>query len=157
MRSVGLLGNEGVEFLLRNNSVEVEVSALDHFLEDVIVSELTEVLGHLAEVLKGHEASLLGIEGDEDLVHLITSLVVRGTGGHHVEELGELDLSAAVLIQFCDHLIDSLGFCLNTEGVNGDFQFCISWKVPLGSIAPPKSRSNRSNPFLISSTSSRVT
>ena len=46
---------------------------------------------------------------------LVAGLVVRGTGGHHVEELRELDLSAAVLVELGDHLIHGLGLGLNTE------------------------------------------
>ena len=56
-------------------------------------------------------------------MNFISGLVVRGTGGHHVEELRELDLSAAVFIELSDHLIDSLGLGFDTERVDGDFQF----------------------------------
>ena len=52
-----------------------------------------------------------------------SALVVGGAGGHHVEELGELDLSAAVLVELGDHLIDSLSLGLNTEGVDGNLKF----------------------------------
>jgi hypothetical protein len=34
---MGLLGNEVVELLFGNNTVEVQISALDHLLEDVVV------------------------------------------------------------------------------------------------------------------------
>ena len=56
-------------------------------------------------------------------MNLVSGFVVRGTSGHHVEELGELDLSTAVFIELSDHLIDSLGLGFDTEGVDGDFQF----------------------------------
>lgn len=67
--------------------------------------------------------SLLGVEGNEDFVNFITSLIISGAGGHHIEELGEFDLSAAVLVELGDHLIDSLGLGLDTEGVDGNFEF----------------------------------
>ena len=36
--SMGLFGDEGIEFLFRDNTVAVEVSSFDHFLEDIIIS-----------------------------------------------------------------------------------------------------------------------
>ena len=54
---------------------------------------------------------------------LVAGLVVRRTGSHHVEELRELDLSATVFVEFSNHLIDSLSLGLDTEGVDGNFQF----------------------------------
>ena len=56
-------------------------------------------------------------------MHLLAALVVRRTGSHHGEELGEVDLSAAVLVDLSDHLIDRLSLGLNTEGIDGDFKF----------------------------------
>lgn len=44
-------GDKSVEFFLRNNTVEVQVSTLDHLLKSVVVSQLTQILGNLAEVL----------------------------------------------------------------------------------------------------------
>ena len=58
--------------------------------------------------------SLLGVEGDKDFVNLVSALVIRGTGGHHVEEFWEFDLSTAILVEFSDHLINSLSLSLNT-------------------------------------------
>lgn len=88
---------------------------------------------------------------------LLSGLIISGASSHHVEELREFDLSTAVLVELSNHLIDSLGLGLNTEGVDGDFEFLVVGEVPLGSMAPPKSRSNKSKAFLISKTSSRVT
>jgi hypothetical protein len=65
----------------------------------------------------------LGVEGDEDLVHLLSGLIVRWPAGHHLEELVELNLSTAVLVQLGDHLVDCLGLGLNTERVNGNLEF----------------------------------
>ena len=45
----------------------------------------------------------------------VSGLVVGRTGSHHVEELGELDLSASVLVQLSDHLIYCLCFGLYTQ------------------------------------------
>jgi hypothetical protein len=74
-------------------------------------------------------------------MHLVTGLIIRGTGGHHIEKLIELDLSTAVLVQFGNHLVDGLRLGLDTERVDGHLQFCMRGGVPLGSMAPPRSRS----------------
>jgi hypothetical protein len=127
---MGLLGDESVEFLLGDHTVLVEIGSLDHFLEDSVVGELTQILGNLAEVLESDETwvkeestGLLTVEGDEDLVDFVACLVVGGAGGHHVEELGELDLSATVLVELGDHLIDCLGLGLDAEGIDGNLEF----------------------------------
>jgi len=58
-------------------------------------------------------------------VYLITTLVVIGSGCHHVEEFREFDLSTAVLVEFGDHLIDCLSLGFNAEGIYGHLEF--SW------------------------------
>ena len=66
---------------------------------------------------------LLAVEGDEHFVDLISWFVVAGSGGHHVEELGEFDLSTSIWVKLSDHLIDSLGLGLDTERIDGNFEF----------------------------------
>jgi hypothetical protein len=151
-----LLGDQVVELLLGDNSVAVSVGPLDHLLKDAIVSQLSQVLSHLPEVLQRNEAGLLRIEGNEHLMHLVSGFVVRGTSGHHVEELVELDLPAPVLVQLSDHLVHCLRLSLNSQRVDRCLQFCIGGELPLGSMAPPRSRSKKSKAFLISVTSSTV-
>ena len=140
-QSMGLLGDEVIELLLGDDTIAVGVSALDHLLKDGIVGKFSQILGHLSDVLESNEAGLLGVVGNEHLVHLVSGFVVGGTSGHHVEELRELDLSAAVFVELGDHLVDSLGLGLNSEGVDGNLELCIKEGVPLGSMAPPRSRS----------------
>ena len=72
---------------------------------------------------------------------LIAGLVVGGAGGHHVKEFLEFDLSTAVLVELSDHLVDYLCLGLDSEGVDGDLEFWMVGGVPLGSMAPPRSRS----------------
>ena len=120
---MSLLGDEVVELLFGDDTITVGICSLDHFLEDIIVGEFSQILGNLAEILQGDEACFLGIEGDEDLMDLISGFVVGRTGCHHVEKFGEFDLSTAIGVEFSDHLIDGLGFGFNTEGVDGDFEF----------------------------------
>lgn len=54
--SYGFLGNQVVELFLRDHAIAVGIGTLDHLLEHVVVGQLTEVLGHLAEVLEGDES-----------------------------------------------------------------------------------------------------
>jgi len=49
--SMGFFGDEGIEFLLRNNTVLIKVGSLDHFLKDSIISEFSQILGDLSEIL----------------------------------------------------------------------------------------------------------
>lgn len=49
---MSLLGNKSVKLLLGDHSVEVEIGSLDHFLKGIVVSEFSQILGDLAEVLK---------------------------------------------------------------------------------------------------------
>ncbi|CAM6004695.1 unnamed protein product [Sphagnum balticum] len=83
----------------------------------------------------------LVVEGDEYFMNFLAGLVFGGAGGHEPKEFWELNLSTAVLVELGDHLIDGLGLGLDTEGVDGNFEFWMGRGVPLGSIAPPKSRS----------------
>lgn len=73
---MGLLGDQVVELLLRNHAVSVSVSSLDHLLQDGIVSQFSQILGHLSQVLESDEAGLLAVEGDEHLVNLISGFVI---------------------------------------------------------------------------------
>jgi len=120
---MSLLGNEVVEFFLRNQIIQIEISSLNHLLQNGIVSQFSEILGDLSEIFQGNKSSFLTVEGNEDFVDFISALVVGRTSGHHVNEFREFDLSATVLIEFSDHLINSLGFSFNTERIDGNFEF----------------------------------
>ena len=98
----------------------------------------------------------MDVVGDEDLVDFVSGFIVGGSGDHHGEEFGEINLTTAVLVDLSDHLVNGLSLSLNTERIDGDFEFYIKKALHLGSIAPPRSRSNKSNAFLISITSSTV-
>ncbi len=50
---MSFLGDEVVEFFFWDNTVLVKISSFDHLLEDIIVSEFSEVLSNFSEVLKG--------------------------------------------------------------------------------------------------------
>lgn len=65
---------------------------------------------------------LLIIEQNEHLVDVLTALIFGGLGGHHGKELLEVDLSASILVEVSDHLIDGgvLGF--DTERGHGGLE-----------------------------------
>lgn len=50
--SMSLLGNKSIKLLFGDHTVEVEVGSLDHFLQGIVVSEFSQILGDLSEVLK---------------------------------------------------------------------------------------------------------
>jgi len=52
---MGLLGDQGIELFLWNNAISINISSLNHFLEDVVVSKFSEVLGDLPQILEGDE------------------------------------------------------------------------------------------------------
>jgi hypothetical protein len=55
---MGLFGDEIVKFFLRNDTVSVSISSLDHLLEDGVISEFSEILGNFSKILKSDEAYL---------------------------------------------------------------------------------------------------
>jgi len=55
---MGLFGDEIVKFFLGDDTIAVSVSSLDHFLENGIVSEFTEILGNFSKILQSDEAYL---------------------------------------------------------------------------------------------------
>lgn len=57
----GLLGKDVVELFLRYKTVLVDVSQFDHFLEFIVVMELTEFLSHASQITNVNEAYALGI------------------------------------------------------------------------------------------------
>ena len=55
---MGLLGDEVVELFLRDNAISVSIGSLDHGLEDLVVSEFSEILGDLSEFLEADETCI---------------------------------------------------------------------------------------------------
>ena len=58
MSSVSFFGNEVVEFFLRNDTVKVKISTLDHLLKNDVISEFSQIFCNLSEVFKGNKAYL---------------------------------------------------------------------------------------------------
>lgn len=53
---MGFLGNKVIKLLLRNNTVSVSVSSLDHILEDSIIGEFSQIFCNLSQILKSNES-----------------------------------------------------------------------------------------------------
>lgn len=56
IESMGLLGDKSVELFFRNNTVKVKISTFDHLLEHIVVSQFSQVLGNLTEILQSNES-----------------------------------------------------------------------------------------------------
>ena len=123
--SICFLGEQVIELLLWNQTILIEVSSLNHFLEDVIILDFSQLFGNLSEVLEGNIASSASVEGDENFADLFSGLVFRWSGGHHVEELVELELTATVLIDFGNHVPHSFSLGFNTESIDWLLKFWI--------------------------------
>ena len=52
----------------------------------------------------------------------VSRFVGGWSGCHHIEELVEFDLAAAVLVEFSDHGVDCLSLGLDTERVDCGFE-----------------------------------
>lgn len=55
---MGLLGNQVVKFFLGNNSIAIGITPFNHLLKHGVISEFTEVLGNLPEVLQCDESCI---------------------------------------------------------------------------------------------------
>ena len=119
----GLLGQKVVELFFRDEAVLVEVGSLDHLLEHIVVGQLSQILGDFPQVLQGNVTGPGQIESHKDLVNFFSGLILGWPGGHHGEEFVELQLSAAVLIDFSNHVPDSFGLSFNTEGIDAFLEF----------------------------------
>lgn len=53
---MSLLGNEGIELLLGDDTISIEISSLDHFLQNIIISKFSEILGNFSQILEGDES-----------------------------------------------------------------------------------------------------
>ena len=84
--------------------------------------EFSEFLGYFSEILQGDVPGSLGVEGDEGLVDFVSGFVAGRSGCHHVEELVEFDLTAAVRVELSDHSVHGFSLCFNTQRVDRGFE-----------------------------------
>ena len=121
--SHSLFGHKVVELFFGDKTVLVVICSLDHILKGVVILHLAQILGDSSQVLQGDESGSSSIEGDEDFVNFLPGFILRRSGGHHAKEFVKLQLSAAVLVDFGDHVPDGFGLCFDTECVNGFLEF----------------------------------
>ena len=156
-----LFGDNVVKLFLRNKAVCINVSSLNHRLQNEIVSEFAQILGNLPQILEGNKTygtssntCIFGIVSNKYLVNILSRFVFSGPGGHHSHKLVKINHSTSILINLSNHLIDSLSFGFNSKCIDGLLEFCLSKGLPLGSMDPPLSRSNKSKDCLMLCTSS---
>ena len=119
------LAHDAHELLLIDGVVVVAVSFVDHLLNFFVSHVLTKLLSDTLEVFEGDLAVLLIVEQTESLEHLLAGVTLGHLLGHHVEELGEVDDTGAVLVDVSDHLLDLLTLGLKTEGSHGNLEFLL--------------------------------
>lgn len=119
-----LSGENGVELLLRDESVLVEVGTPDQLFEFLIGHVLAELISDPPEVLDGDEAGSLVVEEVEDFAYVGLAVPVIDPLGHEGEPLSEVDGSVSVGVEVGNHLEDGCTLGLESERGHCCLQFC---------------------------------
>merc|ERR1719327_9265 len=98
------------------------VCPVHHLLELVIGHVLAELLAHTLKILERHGSSLVIIEQLEDLEKIPAGVLALLTGGHHSEELVEVNGAIAIGIDVVDELADLLGLGVHAKGLHCDLK-----------------------------------
>jgi len=56
---MGFLGDDGIEVRLGNNTILVKIGSLDHFLVNIVIRAITEILGDFSEILESNESCVI--------------------------------------------------------------------------------------------------
>lgn len=150
-------GHDIVEFLLRNLSILVLVSLLDHLLQLVLIDVLAQLLHDGLQVFDRDVARLVQVEEVKHLLQVFPRVLVRDSLGHQVQEFVEVDFAAAFLDQVGDDLEDGLVGGLGAERCQCGLQFWVRGGLPEGRMSPVRPVSKRSKASLISWISSEET
>merc|ERR1712193_142181 len=97
--------HDAEELLLVDFAIAI-ISLINHLLELLIGHVLSEFLGHTLQVLEGDLAGLVIVEQTEHLDDLLAGIAVSHAGGHHVQELVEVNGAGAILVDVVDHATD---------------------------------------------------
>ena len=116
------LAHDAHELFLRDHTITVAVSLVDHLLNLVVGHVLAELFGHTLKVLERDFAITFVVKKAESLEHLLLGVAVGHLLCHHVEELGVVNDTGAVLVDVGDHLLDLLTFGLEAECAHGDLE-----------------------------------
>ena len=96
--SKGLLSHDVEEVVEGHSAISVGVSTVNHLLELLVSHGLTELAGNATQVSQGDGAGVVVVEQAEYLRDVLSGVLVAHAGGHHVEELLEVDSTALVLV-----------------------------------------------------------
>jgi hypothetical protein len=58
---MSLLGDKVVELLFGHNTVSVSVGSLNHLLESIVVSQLSQIFGNFSEIFKSNETCIVSL------------------------------------------------------------------------------------------------
>merc|ERR1712147_391294 len=108
LKEVALLLHDAVELIDVDLAIAITVGLVDHVLELLIVDVLTELLSNTGKVAEGDLVGVVVVEQLEHLLDVLTSVLLAHLGGHHVEELSELDGAVSVVVDVSDHLLELL-------------------------------------------------
>merc|ERR1712167_530597 len=122
-RCLVLLAHDSVdELVLVEHAIAILISPVHHLLKLIIGHVLAELLADALEVLEGHGAGLVVVEELEHLEEVLTGVLTLLAGGHHGEELVEVDGAVTVGVDVVDELADLLGLGVHAEGLHGDLK-----------------------------------
>merc|ERR1711904_765954 len=76
----------------------------------------------MLQVLEGDLAGLVIVEQTEHLDDLLAGIAVSHAGGHHVQELVEVNGAGAILVDVVDHATDLILLGVKAEGAHGDLE-----------------------------------
>merc|ERR1712138_104651 len=119
LEEVALLLHDAVELVDVDLTIAITVGLVDHVLELLIVDGLTELLSHAGEVAEGDLVGVVVVEELEHLLDVLAGVLLAHLGGHHLEELGELNGAVAVV---GNHLLELLVLDLEAKGAHGGLE-----------------------------------
>mmetsp|Transcript_7072 Transcript_7072/g.7940 ORF Transcript_7072/g.7940 Transcript_7072/m.7940 type:complete len:210 (+) Transcript_7072:77-706(+) len=111
------------ELLLVDLSVAIAVRLLDHLHELLIGHVLTNLLRHTSQVAQRNLSRLIIVEQSERFQHFLPRVSMAHFGGHHLQELVEVNRSGAISVDVGDHLLDLLPLGLEAKSAHGNLQF----------------------------------
>ena len=115
----GLLGHDVVEIIRGNCCVSVRVGAVNHLLKFLVSHSLTELACDTTQVSDGDGTCAIIVEESENFVDILAGVPVAHTGGHHIEELLEIDVVVLIFVEVSNHLVDGLVLSLEAKGLHG--------------------------------------
>merc|ERR1711977_746913 len=95
--SLVLLAHDSVdELILVKYAITILVSPVHHLLKLIVGHVLAKLLAHTLEVLERHGAGLVVVKQLENLEEVLAGVLALLAGGHHSQELVEVDGSIAI-------------------------------------------------------------